>query len=372
MKFVAIGDVHLYPYNDFSHKIQCRWNGKHYEKSTDGKISMNSRLFNILNALCDVRDYCVKQGISVVVNAGDTFHKRGIIDVETFNYSCRVFESFWESDLQVLTLTGNHDQSSASNNPESSVYSFKEYMSVFEQPEVYGIENVEFVMIPWTKDKKSVLKFIKKVISNKKPDKDYILVAHLGISGGLVGSGNYVMSDEYNLMELNALKFKSCIFGHYHKPQILSENSIYTGSLLQNNFGDEGDVHGFWVVDTSKRWDLVMEPLFYPEFITLNTDTIKTVSEDIIQDNYVRVQAKSKDVKEVMKTLDDSDNVRLEVEREFTKSDRSSVSVSMSKLQLVTAFVVENRVNVPEDIGNQELIDKGLEIITKVGELYEV
>lgn len=369
MKFAAIGDIHLYPYNDFSHKMQCSWDGKRYVEDENGTISMNSRLFNTLSALCDVRDYCSAHDIHVLVNVGDTFHKRGIIDVETFNYSCRVFESIWRSGITILTLSGNHDQSAASNNPESSVYAFKEYMEVFEKPEIYEYdEETYFVMVPWTKDKKSVLKFLDKVVKSQKKGETYILVAHVGISGGLVGSGNYVMSDEYNLMELKAPKFKSCIFGHYHKPQILSENSIYTGSLLQNNFGDEGDTHGFWVVDTSKRWDLRMYPLFYPEFITLNSESFKTTPEDVLQDNYVRIQVKAKDADKIMKSLENSD-ARLEVEREYTKSDRSSINVSMSHAQLVETYVKENREVLCSDISESILIEKGLNIMQKVGEM---
>lgn len=372
MKFVAIGDIHLYPYNDFSHKIQCSWDGKRYVEDTNGFISMNSRLFNILSALCDVREFCIQNKIDLIVNAGDTFHKRGIIDVETFNYACRVFESIWEAGITVLTISGNHDQATASKHPESSVYAFKEYMEVFEKPEVFEYdESNYFVMVPWTKDKKTVMKFIDNVVSHKKPGKNYILVAHLGISGGLIGSGNYVMSDEYNLRELKTPKFRSCIFGHYHKPQILSENSIYTGSLLQNNFNDEGDTHGFWVVNTQRRWDLEMYPLFYPEFITLNSDTIKTTPEDVIQDNYTRIQIKAKDAKEVLKSVDDKD-VRLEIEREYNKSDRSAISISMSQKQLVETYVSENRTNIPDSISDERLIEKGLMIIQKVGEQIEV
>lgn len=368
MKFVAIGDIHLYAYNDFSHKVQCLWDGKRYREDKNGTISMNSRLFNILSALCDVRDFCIQNKIDLIVNAGDTFHKRGIIDVETFNYACRVFESIWESGITMLTISGNHDQAAASKYPESSVYAFKEYMEVFEKTEIYEYDDVtNFVMVPWTKDKKSVLKFIDKVVSHKSKDKDYILVAHVGISGGLVGSGNFVMSDEYNLMELKAPKFKSCIFGHYHKPQILSENSIYTGSLLQNNFNDEGDTHGFWVINTQKRWDLQMYPLFYPKFITLNAETAKITPEDVIQDNYIRIQAKAKEAKSVMESIEDSD-VRLEIEREYEKSNRSAINVSMSQQQLIETYVKENRINVAESITDSMLVKKGLLIMQKVGE----
>jgi DNA repair exonuclease SbcCD nuclease subunit len=373
MKFVAIGDIHLYPYNDFSHNIQCCWNGKRYQEDKNGTISMNSRLYNILSALCDVRDYCTENAIDLIANAGDTFHKRGVIDVETFNYAHRVFESISEAGITMLTISGNHDQAAASKNPESSVYSFKEYMEVFEKPEIFEYnDSTVFVMIPWTKDKKQTLNFISRILKHKSLDKDYILVAHLGISGGLVGSGNFVMSDEYNLNELNALKFKSCIFGHYHKPQILCENSIYTGSLLQNNFNDEGDVHGFWVIDTSKRWDLQMFPLYYPEFITLTSEDVKTTPEDVIQDNYTRIQVKAKDAKDVLDTIEDTDGVRLEIEREYKKSDRSKINVSMSQIQLVETYVKENRVNIPDSIKSEVLIEKGMDILRKVGEQNEV
>ena len=61
MKIAFITDVHAYAFNDFSKNITCEWNEdeKRYVETENGDIVLNSRLFNILSGLSDVRDYCV-------------------------------------------------------------------------------------------------------------------------------------------------------------------------------------------------------------------------------------------------------------------------------------------------------------------------
>lgn len=369
MKIAFVTDIHAYAFNDFSSNINCYWNEetKRYTQSESGDLVLNSRLFNILSGLCDMRDFCVRQGISVVINGGDTYHKRSILDVVTFNCTHKVLESFKDAGIRQIIISGNHDDAINADNSPSSVETFKSFADVVTEPEVIEIEYYgEFVNIcclPWMKTKQKSLEFIDECLKDK--NSTNVLVAHLGVSGASLGSG-YIMSDDYSLSELKPDKWKYVLLGHYHAPQCLHENTIYGGSPLQNDFGDEGSPHGFWVVDTSKRWDMEMFHLEYPEFVTLTADEVKSYPKDLLEYNYIRVQATAKDVEKVQNELGESSDVRIEIEKDYTKNVRSNINVTMTQEEIVKTYVTEAHNN-DESLPVDALIKKGTEIIRKVG-----
>ena len=359
MKIACIGDIHSHEFNEFSRNLNCKWSESHgrYVESEDGELVLNSRLFNILSGLCDMRDYCSANDIKLVLNGGDTFNSRANLDVTTFNCTHRVLESFHREGIVQFIISGNHDNAINADNSPSSIETFKSFARVFTSPEVTEYSGLKLCMLPWTKNKESALKFI-----NENCNKDSILLAHLGVSGATLGS-SYVMSDDYSLCDLKPDKWKYVILGHYHHPQILHENTIYTGSPLHNDFGDTG-AHGFWVIDTSKRWDMELIPLDYPEFKTLSTEELKEYPKDKLEKNFIRVQAKAKDVEDIQEELESIPDVRINIEKEYTKDVRSDINVSMSQEEILKTYVSESA---PENADYSLLINKGIEIMKRAG-----
>jgi DNA repair exonuclease SbcCD nuclease subunit len=362
MKIAFITDIHAHAFNDYSRNVSCYWDEKfkRFTESDDGDIILNSRLLNILNGLCDVRDYCVDNEIEYVLNGGDTFHRRTTIDVTTFNSTYKVLESFKECGIEQVIISGNHDNAINADNSPSSVETFRNFATVFTDLGTYELPDGTVVAcVPWLKEKKRALQFMKENQSHSN-----ILMAHLGVSGASLGSG-YIMSDDYSLSELKPDKWHYVLLGHYHKPQMLTDTCLYGGSLLQNDFGDEGDYHGFFVIDTSKRWDIEMIPLEYPVFKTLYPDTIDDYDKDSIKHNFIRVQTTAKDVDKVQDSLGDISDVRIDVEKDYTKEARSDISVTMTYDDIVKTYVEET--NASEDCDNDTLIRTGVEILRKVG-----
>lgn len=379
MKLVAIGDIHANNWKDYSSTLSVKWDeirGRYVEVSEGDDLStpMNSRLFNILSGLADVRDYCVKNKIHLCLCAGDIFHTRGAVDTTVFNSVYRMFEAFQEVGIKVVMIAGNHDQANASIYAENSLYPFSGINPVISAPKVVthqeGDEIIEICCIPYSKDKQRVMGAIDKMLAEKTAC-DRILLAHVGVSGGLVGSGNYVMSDEYNLMELRVPKFKYVVFGHYHKPQVLEYNTIYTGSLLQNTFNDEGDDHGFWVLDTSYRYNMELVPLDYPKFITVTKGNVSGISQEDMCCNFIRVQAAAKDAEYIIQTIHEAiedekvvDSIRLEVERDYSadRTVRSGITISMDTPTILKTYVDEHN---NTGIDSKVLLEKGLELLFK-------
>lgn len=371
MRLAFISDVHAYAFNDFSKNVNCRWDGdlNRFVEAGEGlvELTLNSRLFNILNGLCDVRDYCVDNNIRLVLNGGDVFHKRSTLDVTTFNCTYKVLESYKNVGIDQIIISGNHDNAINSDNSPSSIETFSNFATVITSPSVVPVWDLEtrdvinVCCVPWTKTKHIAIEFMKDCMSTVEGKN--ILLAHLGLSGASLGSG-YVMSDDYSLSELQPNKWKYVLLGHYHKPQVLYENTIYGGSPLQGDFGDEGDHHGFWVIDTSKRWDMELIHLPYPEFITLNSDTIKNYSDAELESNYIRVQTTVKDVDKIQKELEDLGEVRIEIEKEYVKNTRSSINVTMTQEDVIRTYIAESKSD--ESLDESLLLNKGLEILRKV------
>lgn len=378
MKIVAIGDIHCHNWKDFSKTINVYWDDsvgryKESEETEEFDIPMNSRLLNILNGLADVRDYCINNSVKLVLFAGDLFHARGSVETTVYNSTYKIFETFYQSSIEVIMVSGNHDQPMSMIHSESSLYPFNRLNQVITEPKMVtysdGSELLNIICIPYSKDKKMNMEMIQKMLTESDENASKILLAHVGISGGLVGSGNFVMSDEYNLNELKAPKFKYCVFGHYHKPQVLEYNSIYAGSLLQNTFNDEGDKHGFWVLDTNKRWDMELVPLDYPEFITIKD---KSYDRSVVNGNYIRIQANSSDVEDIMSDIEsdevgmecsNNNMIRLEIEKDYDSNSRSGISIVMSTEDIIRTYVEENN---DTGLPDEDLIKRGLSLFNSV------
>ena len=358
MKFVCTADWHAHNFNDFSKTLSVIWNEKslRYEVTESNEEileikEMNSRLFNILNGLCDMRDYCLQNKITEILFGGDMFHHRGTIDVTVFNSIYKVLDSFYQVGINIHAIAGNHDQIDNSLIPTSAIHAFKELIHVIEQPEYFTVNNTEIVAIPYSKDKKFVLESMKKLRKQCKDPRQAILLCHLGVDGGLVGSGMYMMSDEYSLRDLMYDKWKYVVVGHYHQPQILEYNSIYCGTPVQNNFGDElkgkDGYNGFFVIDTERRWDIEFIPIIAPRFITFSSvKELEQADADFIKSNYVRVKSTSSQADEIQDRLenmlgDNTQDIRLELEKDYSVDQRSEVSVTQSFEDTVRTYAQE-------------------------------
>lgn len=389
MKILCTGDIHAYQFTDFSKNLMVVWDDeilrycditgsddtdRWYEEHWDVEAKeLSSRFFNILNALCDMRDYCVKNKINHVLIAGDLFHKRGTIEVVVFNAIYKVLDSFYDVGIAVHLIAGNHDQVDASVIPTSSIHSFKDIAHVIEKPEYFTLDGLaEVVAIPYSKDKKFVLDSMEELREQCKDPERAILLCHVGITGGTVGSGMYSMKDEYSLKDLKSSHWKYLVAGHYHQPQLLDYNAIYTGTPVQNSFGDElkgkDGYNGFFVIDTDKRYDVQFVPIIAPRFITVSSaDELEQYDSDYIKSNYFRIKSAAKDVEEIKDTLsdilgDDDQEVRLELEKDYTTAQRSEIGVSQSFEETVQIYAQER-------CEDKKLVNKysalGLEILSE-------
>lgn len=378
MKLLCTADWHAHNFNDFSKILSVVWNMKslRYEITEANEENleikeMNSRLFNTLNGICDMRDYCLQNEITEVLFGGDMFHHRGTIDVSVFNSMYKILDSFYQVGVNIHAIAGNHDDIDNSVIPTTAIHVFKELIHVIEQPEYFTVGDTEIVAIPYSKDKKFILESIKQLRKKCKEPRQAILLCHLGIDGGLVGSGMYMMSDEYTLKDLMYDKWKYVVAGHYHQPQILEYNSIYCGTPVQNNFGDElkgkDGYNGFFVIDTDRRWDIEFVPIIAPRFITVSSaQELKEMNSETLKNNYVRIKSKANQASKIQEELkemideDASQSIRLELEKDYVQEHRSDIGVTQPPEETLRTYAKEHWEN--KDTLNS-LIDCGLDIL---------
>lgn len=363
MKLACFSDVHAHNFSDFSKRLAVLWNRKTMrydivepdDENPDIK-EMNSRLYNILKGLCDIRDHCIKQNITEALFAGDLFHHRATIDVSVFNATYKVLQSYKTLGITIYAIAGNHDQVDNSTVPVSALHSMEDIVHVIEQPEVLELEDgTELVALPYSKDKDFILSNMQKLRDQCKNPNEAIMMCHLGINNAVVGSGMLTMTDEYTLKDLMYDKWKYVVVGHYHQPQLLEYNSFYCGTPVQNNFGDErvGEelYNGFFVIDTSKRYDVQFVPIIAPRFVTLSSaEDLENADESLLKENYVRIKANADDATQLQTKLDDMlgdehTEVRLELEKDYQVDQRSAVSVTQSFADAVRTYAKEKWVN---------------------------
>ena len=385
MKLLCTGDWHVHQFTDFSKTLTVKWDDKalrfiSVEETEDSETrEMSSRLFNILNGICDMRDYCLTNKIDNVLMSGDMFHKRANIEVVVFNATYKVLDSFYNCGITIHAIAGNHDQVDSSQIPVSAIHSFKEIVHVIEKPTCFSIQNesgddcVEVAAIPYSKDKQFILDSIEELrTSLGSSANSAILLTHLGVTGGKVGSGMYVMSDEYSLGDLQYDQWKYVVLGHYHQPQFLAYNTFYCGTPVQNSFNDElpwdNGYNGFFVIDTNKRYDAEFIPIVAPRFITVSSaNDLKKYDVEFLENNYVRVKATADEAENIKGTLEDilgednAQDVRLELEKTYETESRSNIGVATSFSDAVKTYANEKY----DKDNKDEVIDVGLSILSE-------
>jgi DNA repair exonuclease SbcCD nuclease subunit len=111
-----------------------------------------------------------------------------------------------------------------------------------------------------------------------------ILLGHWSISGAGLPSGmptDQLREPVLPLDELAAIGFDAVVFGHIHKPQLLSAPDtppiFYVGSPLPLNFGEAQGEHSAWLLEineTTGRASAYRLPLEYPELQTIDTAAV--------------------------------------------------------------------------------------------------
>ncbi|AXH71151.1 putative DNA repair exonuclease 1 [Bacillus phage BSP38] len=288
-----------------------------------------------------------RQHKAALVFGGDLFHKRKTLEDTVYNEVYKVFVE--NQDVPVHLIRGNHD--SRDNTTEArhwlETFDYIPNVEVSAVPEAIQVttpdrSTINLYTVPYSDDveflKKKIKEFAEMQKSSSNPS---ILAGHIGVDGSETGRYSHRLEGAFKVGDLYPDVFDYVALGHYHKRQFLggTDNVFYTGNTIQTSFSDEGQEKGVFLMDFEKGGKPEFIPIKNKQFITLTS--IDENTQEIVDNNYVRFVLPKEQAQEVEIFKEESDNVRVEIQREYKTETRIDISVKSSEEQIVTAYTQE-------------------------------
>jgi len=187
----------------------------------------------------------VKEGITTVIDMGDTFDSRKGIDFSALSWAKEnYYDRLSELGIRVHTIVGNHTAYYKNTNNINAVdLLLREYdnVVVYSKPEEVRIDNLDVLMIPWInqENEEETLKLIKKTVCP-------VAMGHLELRGFAI---NRQIVMEHGMESELYSKFERVFSGHYHT-RSAQGNIHYLGNAYELYWNDVNDTRGFHIFDT--------------------------------------------------------------------------------------------------------------------------
>lgn len=324
MRFISIADLHFALYSN---------------DRIDQVTGMSERLSNITKALIYILDYATENKIDNIIVKGDIIHTKNIIHSFVQSLLLSIFNNY--SNLNFYLITGNHDVSTQSGTGVSALEGLhRNNVHVITEP--LQIENM--LLVPWYN---GMVDFIK----NNSAD---LLLSHFGLNEATLSSGISLVSD----IKLKDLKnYEHVLLGHYHNPQSVG-NTIYSGSIIQLNWGEKEEDKRFLVCDSQDK-EIESIPIegyqkhFVFEVTSENKDEILGQAKELQQEGHKVVLNKTEDFDD--SGITEEFKVNDKVDRDVTNR---GVNLSMSEDERMERFLDIKGI---ED--KEEYLEVGREIV---------
>lgn len=255
------------------------------------------RLRDVATSWSNAVNWAHKNGIDVLLQAGDVFHHANVCGREASTGT--VYDSLLapygaqEKRIPLYALVGNHDMSSPRDKDALAPLDLYDWIKIIRRPSLVEVPNcnLSICAVPWIERSHIVsrlmakgMKFdeatnkVKSLISGllapltveTKKHRDagrFVLFAgHLEVTGAR-REGGTIQKDgsfEFTPAELAAVGADAYALAHIHIRQHIdglpNQNDGYTGTLCQLSFGEEGNAVGCRLIDidgtkiTSDRW----------------------------------------------------------------------------------------------------------------------
>jgi len=265
-KLLVTADIHLHEWRSFSSL----------------KNSVNTRLLDILSVLQQEAVYARKNGITSVAILGDIFHKRGQIDVTSYNLFHQFLKTY--EDLHFYILVGNHDQSTIDGKFNACAPLARLNTTIISVPTHITIMGKDVFFVPYIHNHTTTQCIIEDTSA------DY-LFGHFSVAGAKVIDTDYRTKEGVRLTKNIQSKYNKILLGHYHTPQYLSKNrnSMYVGSPIHHSFSDENQEKSF-IVLTMDSGSVERVATKYPNFVRFTVKSDKEMDEILTkQADYYRI-----------------------------------------------------------------------------------
>ena len=229
-----------------------------------------------------------KEGISVVVDLGDTFDSRKGIDFAALAWAKdHYYDKLADMGIEVHTVVGNHTAYYKNTNDINAVdLLLREYsnIKIYSEPTEIKLGNLDVLLLPWINPENE-----SNTYSLIKTTTCLCAMGHLELAGFRVNS-QIIM--EHGLESKLFEKFSRVYSGHYHT-RSNDGRVFYLGNPYEIYWSDWNDTRGFTIFDTETLdHHHIDNPYNMFEIINYDEDTTKLDSD--YENNIVKVVIKNK------------------------------------------------------------------------------
>ena len=334
----------------------------------------NSKLFHdyFLKFYTDIFfPYLEENGISVVVDMGDTFDSRKGIDFSALTWAKNhYFDRLKDMGVTVHTIVGNHTAYYKNTNDVNAVdLLLREYDNVVVYPEATEVNlgGLNTLFIPWInqENEKTTHQLIKKTTCK-------CAMGHLELNGFRVNK--QIVMDHGHESELYS-KFSKVYSGHYHTR---SDNGrvYYLGNPYEMFWTDVGDRRGFTIFDTETLEHFHVDNpyrLFYNVYYEDTPHQLFDASEyeDKIVKVIVRKKTNTKDFEKFVDKLYSSGVAELKIVENFNfggwyKEEDFTPLESEDTISILNRYIEEAEINLDKSLVQkimQEIYQEACELV---------
>ena len=187
-----------------------------------------------------------KEGITTIIDMGDTFDSRKGIDFAALQWSKEnYFDRLRDMGVTVHTIVGNHTAYYKNTNDINAIdLLLREYnnVKVYAETTSIIIDDCNILLVPWINKENE-----EKSVAMIKKSQASVCMGHLELNGFRATPGHMM---EHGMDWSIFKKFKKTYSGHYHC-RSNQENIYYLGNPYEMFWNDVNDVNrGFHLFDT--------------------------------------------------------------------------------------------------------------------------
>jgi DNA repair exonuclease SbcCD nuclease subunit len=235
------------------------------------------------------------KNINDIIIAGDIFHNRHEIGVNTLNLASEFFNVL--KDYNIVAITGNHDCYYRDKSDVNSISILnKENMQVFSELRVFNYRNKTICFCPWG-------------VSLDQIPKCDILIGHFEILNFKMN--HHKVCDHGFETESILDKAGLVISGHFHyrehRKYSNGRSILYLGSPFELDFGDRDQTKGISILDFETNEIEFIENTLTPKHIKLSLSSLLegkiTNIQSLVQGNIVSLNVDTKMKSDSIDTL---------------------------------------------------------------------
>lgn len=184
-----------------------------------------------------------KAEIEVIVFLGDWLDNRRSTNIVVQNYMIQVLDKLESYGIPIYHILGNHDvyykNSNKMNGMVPLLKYYKNHKLIDKKPLIVETSTEKLVLIPWANNENVAV--ISKFLNDIPDPENHVVCGHLSFPEWTVFTDELISSETFRL-------FKYVFSGHFHI-NVINNNIIYTGSILDFKWGEELSNHGFWILE---------------------------------------------------------------------------------------------------------------------------